>query len=163
MVEAQIWNMDETGFRVGIPGVERVIVPRAVKQLYTPSPENRISITIIEAVSAAGQTIAPVLVVPGKIHMESWYPETLVGNELILLSQTGYSNNQLALRWLQHFVEHTAPHDQGNLTVLLLDSHISHKSHDFVVLAAKYHIIFLAFPSPYTLFTAIRCVNIPII
>ena len=57
-----IWNMDETGFRVGIPGGERVMVPRAVKQLYTPSPENRISITIIEAVSAAGQKIAPVLV-----------------------------------------------------------------------------------------------------
>jgi hypothetical protein len=54
--------MDETGFRVGIPGGERVIVPRIAKELYTPSPENCISITIIEAVSAAGQTIAPVLV-----------------------------------------------------------------------------------------------------
>ena len=63
--------MDETGFRVGIPGGERVLVPRAVKQLYTLSPKNRISITIIEAVSAGGQTIPPVLVFPGKIHMES--------------------------------------------------------------------------------------------
>ena len=145
-----IWNMDETGFRVGIPGGERVIVPRAVKQLYTPSPENRISITIIEAVSAAGQTIAPILVVLGKIHMESWYPENLDGNELILLSETGYSNSQLALRWLQHFVKHTAPHDQGNPKVLLLDSHISHTSYDFVILAAKYHIILWTFPSHLT-------------
>ncbi|OAF56164.1 hypothetical protein VC83_07370 [Pseudogymnoascus destructans] len=32
-----IWNMDETVFRVGIPGGERVIVPRAAKELYTPS------------------------------------------------------------------------------------------------------------------------------
>ena len=61
--------MDETGFRIGIPGGERVIVPCSVKQLYTPSPENRISITVIEAISAGGQTIAPVLVVSGKIHM----------------------------------------------------------------------------------------------
>jgi hypothetical protein len=65
-----IWNIDETGFRIRILGGERVMVPRAVKQLYTPSPENHTSITIIEAVSAARQNIAPVLVVPGKIHIE---------------------------------------------------------------------------------------------
>ncbi|KFY20736.1 hypothetical protein V493_07629, partial [Pseudogymnoascus sp. VKM F-4281 (FW-2241)] len=59
-----IWNMDETGFRVGIPGGERVLVPRAVKQLYTTSPENRTSITIMEAISAGGKHIPPVLVVP---------------------------------------------------------------------------------------------------
>jgi hypothetical protein len=145
-----IWNMDETGFRIGIPGGERVIVPRAVKQLYTPSPENRVSITIIEAVSAARQKIEPVLVVPGKIHMESWYPENLHGNELILLSETGYSNSQLALRWLQHFADLTAPHDQENPKLLLLDSHGSHRSDDFVILADKYHIIILAFPSHLT-------------
>ncbi|KFY32618.1 hypothetical protein V493_00029 [Pseudogymnoascus sp. VKM F-4281 (FW-2241)] len=141
-----IWNMDETGFRVGIPGGERVIVPRAIKQLYTPSPENRISITIREAVSAAGQNIAPVLVVPGKIHMEAWYPQNLNGNELILLSETGYSNSELALRWLQHFIEHTAPHDAGNPKLLLLDSHVSHTSNEFIILAAEHYIILWAFP-----------------
>ena len=50
-----IWNMDETGFRIGIPGGERVIVPRAVKELYIPSPENRTSITVIETVHAGGK------------------------------------------------------------------------------------------------------------
>jgi hypothetical protein len=89
--------MDETGFRVGILGGEKVIVPRAIKQLYTLSPENRISITIIEAVSATRQKIPPILVVLGKIHMESWYPKNLNGDELILLSETGYSNSKLAL------------------------------------------------------------------
>ena len=141
-----IWNMDETGFRIGIPGGERVLVPRAAKSLYTTSPENRTSITIIEVVSAAGQTIAPVLVVPGKIHMEAWYPENRSGNELILLSENGYSNSQLALRWLQHFVKLTAPRDPGNPKVLLLDSHVSHTSPEFVIMAAEYHIIVLAFP-----------------
>ena len=142
-----IWNIDETGFRIGILGGEKVIVPRAVKQLYTPSPENRISITIIEAVSTAGQSIAPILVVPGKIHMEAWYPENLYRNELILLSETGYSNSQLALRWLQHFIEHTAPHNPENPILLLLDSHVSHTNHDFIILAAENHIILCAFPS----------------
>jgi hypothetical protein len=77
-----IWNMDETGFRIGIPGGERVIVPRAVKELYTPSPENRTSIMIIEAVSVVGEVIPPVLNIPGKIHMDSWYHSTFKAQSL---------------------------------------------------------------------------------
>ncbi|KFY32612.1 hypothetical protein V493_00034 [Pseudogymnoascus sp. VKM F-4281 (FW-2241)] len=118
-----IWNMDETGFRVGIPGGERVIVPLAAKELYTSSPENRTSITILETVSAAGKVIPPVLIIPSKIHMDSWYHTNLEGTELFLLSDSGFTNSQLALRWLQHFAQHTAQYDNGEPKVLLLDSH----------------------------------------
>lgn len=52
--------MDEAGFRIGIPGGQKVIVPRNVTEMYTPSPENRLSITIIESVCSTGATIAPV-------------------------------------------------------------------------------------------------------
>jgi hypothetical protein len=87
-----IWNMDETGFRIGILGGERVIVLHTAKQLYTPSLENCLSITILETVSAVGVLIPPVLVIPGKIHIDSWYYSNLEGTELFLLSDTGYSN-----------------------------------------------------------------------
>ncbi|KFY20625.1 hypothetical protein V493_07644 [Pseudogymnoascus sp. VKM F-4281 (FW-2241)] len=145
-----IWNMDETGFRIGIPGGERVIVPRTAKELYTPSPENRTSITILETVSAVGKVIPPVLVIPGKIHMDSWYHTNLEGTELVLLSDSGFSNSQLALRWLQHFAEHTAQYDNGDPKVLLLDSHISHTNHDFIIAAEEFNIIIYAFPSHLT-------------
>ncbi|KFY39720.1 hypothetical protein V495_05785 [Pseudogymnoascus sp. VKM F-4514 (FW-929)] len=48
---------DETSFRIGILGGERVVVPCTAKQLYTPSPENWLSITILETVSVAGGLI----------------------------------------------------------------------------------------------------------
>jgi hypothetical protein len=143
-----LWNMDETGFRIGIPGGERVIVPRTAKELYTPSPENRLSITILEIVSAIGAVIPPVLIIPGKIHMDSWYHSNLQGTELFLLSDSGFSNSQLALRWLQHFIEHTAPHEDKKL--LLLDSHKSHTSSDFIITAAKSNILIYTFPSHLT-------------
>ena len=143
-----IWNMDETGFRIGIPGGERVIVPRTAKELYTPSPENRLSITILETVSAVGRTIPPVLIIPGKIHMDSWYPSNRYSTELFLLSNTGFSNSHLALRWLQHFIEHTAPHTEPKL--LILDSHISHTSPEFTILAAESNIWIWTFPSHLT-------------
>ena len=145
-----IWNMDETGFRIGIPGCEKVIVPRAAKELYTPSPENRTSITVIETVSATGKVIPLVLVVPGKIHMDSWYSKNLKGTELIQLSETSYSNSELALRWLQHFAKHTDDNGSENPRVLLLDSHISHTSSDFIITAEEYNIILFAFPSHLT-------------
>ena len=145
-----IWNMDETGFRVGIPGGERVIVPLAAKELYTPSPENRTSITILKAVSAVGKVIPPVLIIPGKIHMDSWYHTNLKGTELFLLSDSGFTNSQLALRWLQHFIQHTAQYDNGEPKVLLLDSHVSHTSDDFIITAKEHNIIIYTFPSHLT-------------
>ena len=42
--------MDESGARVRCPGGEHVIVPTEVKELYTASPENRKSVTIIETI-----------------------------------------------------------------------------------------------------------------
>ena len=142
-----IWNIDETGFRIGIPGGERVIVPHIAKQLYTPSPENRLSITILETVSTVGEVIPPVLVIPGKIHMDSWYHSNLDSTELFLLSDTGYSNTQLALDWLQHFIEHTALYKQEEPKILLLDSHPSHLSYEFLKAAEASYIELYTFPS----------------
>lgn len=63
--------MDETGFQIGIPGGEKVIVPRGVTELYIASLENCTSITVIEAVSASGIATPPLLIIPGRVHMES--------------------------------------------------------------------------------------------
>ena len=122
----------------------RGLLYRTAKELYTLSPENRTSIIIIETVSAIRGVIPPVLVILGKIHMDSWYHINLKGTELILLSDLGYSNRQLAVQWLQNFIEHTAPHEDTK--VILLDSHISHTSDDFVIMAREHNILIYAFP-----------------
>ncbi|PQM43479.1 hypothetical protein VC83_09606 [Pseudogymnoascus destructans] len=79
--------------------------------------------------------------------MDSWYHANLQGTELIMLSDTGFSNSQLALRWLEHFSEHT-PSEETK--VLLLDSHVSHTSDDFVIMAVNHNIIIYTFPSHLT-------------
>jgi len=147
-----IWNMDETGFRVGIPGGQTVIVPRTITELYTPSPENRISITIIESVCSNGTVIAPVLIIPGKTHMESWYHENLAGKERILLSESGYSNDELAIIWLQHFIKETKCEENGNSLwkLIILDSHTSHMTPELRLMAAQYNIHLFTLPSHLT-------------
>ncbi|KFY68309.1 hypothetical protein V496_01174, partial [Pseudogymnoascus sp. VKM F-4515 (FW-2607)] len=147
---ASIWNMDETGFQIGIPGGEKVIVPRGVTELYTASPKNRTSITIIEAISAGGVTIPPLLIVPGKVHMESWYHRSLDGRERVLLSESGYTNDELALEWLNHFILHTQSTPNSETKLLLLDSHSSHRTPELTLRAAEYNIRLYAFPSHLT-------------
>ena len=60
-------NIDESGAWVGCPGGEHVIVPTEVKELYTASPENRKSMTIIETILADRRDpLPPFVITPGK-------------------------------------------------------------------------------------------------
>ena len=68
-----IQNIDKTGFRIRILGGEQIIVPQTAKQLYTLSIENCLFITILKTVSVVGGNILLVLIILGKIHIDSQY------------------------------------------------------------------------------------------
>lgn len=147
---SSIWNIDETGFQIGIPGGEEVIVPCGVTELYTGSLENRTFITVVEAVSASGVTTPPILIVPDIVHIEAWYHRSLVGTEQILLSKSGYKNDELAIEWLNHFISYTESTPSSTTKLLLLGSHSSHRTPEFTILAAEHNILTYAFPSQLT-------------
>jgi hypothetical protein len=93
-----IHNMDESGARVGCPSGEEVLVPIEVKEMYTSSPENRKSVTIIEVISADGREPPPPMIIcPGQKIMESWIHDNLKGGEVIAQSPTGYTNESIAM------------------------------------------------------------------
>ena len=52
-----IYNIDEAGCRIGCLTREKVIVPIEVLELYTESPENRKSLTIIESINTSSKTV----------------------------------------------------------------------------------------------------------
>jgi hypothetical protein len=131
-----IFNMDETGARVGCPKGQEVVVPKRLKELYTSSPENRISVTIIETICADGsEPIPPVVICPGVRIMESWFGdgETFDGEELIVTSPTGYTNEALAMIWLNHFIQHAKAGPDKPWKLLLLDGQSSHETPEFVL------------------------------
>jgi hypothetical protein len=138
-----IFNMDETGARVGCPKGEEVVVPVELKELYTASPENRLSVTIIETICADGsKPIPPVIICPGVRIMESWFGdgETFEGGELIMTSPTGYTNDLLAMTWLAHFIQHTKAGPDKPWKLLLLDSQTSHNTPEFVLTSLAHNI-----------------------
>ncbi len=55
-------------------------------------------VTIIEGISAEGKCIPPAIIIEGSWFMEDWENENQVGSELLLLSDSGYSNEDLGLK-----------------------------------------------------------------
>jgi hypothetical protein len=118
--------------------------------MYVPMAENRKSITVIESICATGHALSPIIIVQGRQHMESWYNEKLTGNELVLLSETGYTNSELAMIFLDHFIKHTDAGPNKPQKVLLMDSHTSHTTPEFILRATEMNIHPYPFPSHLT-------------
>ena len=87
-----IYNIDEKGCRLACPAEEDVIVPIGIKKMYVRVPENRLSVTVVESISADGKAIPPLVIVPGRNIMMSWFSEQMTGAEVISVSPSGYTN-----------------------------------------------------------------------
>ena len=143
--------MDELGARVGCPGGEHVIVPVEVKELYTASPENRKSVTVIETAIADGrEPLPPFIIAPGQKIMDNWISEKLIGTEHIACTPTGYTNNEIVMQYLDHLIKHSKAGLNKPWKILLLDGHESHHYKPFQLKSAEHHIKLFYFPSHLT-------------
>ncbi|KAF2468026.1 uncharacterized protein BDR25DRAFT_232717, partial [Lindgomyces ingoldianus] len=69
---------------------------------YIPYSNNKELVTLIKAVSASRESIAPIVIVKALSIIKRWCIE-LPDNYLISTSNTAYSNNQLSYNFIQHF------------------------------------------------------------
>ncbi|KGQ02871.1 hypothetical protein BBAD15_g11910 [Beauveria bassiana D1-5] len=125
------WNMDESGFRIGVSKDELVITKSRHKQ-YFASPENRESATVIEAISAAGAFIPAFVIVAGKQQMGRWYSDELYAAMKVSVTSSGYTNDEITFKWLQHFQSHSIKCQVGAKRLLILDGHGSHHTIEFI-------------------------------
>ena len=103
----KVLNMDESGVRIACPKGEFIIVPSGITEVYTPSPENRKSLTIIETIRGDGmKPLPPFVITPGKKIMDNWIDQNLIGNETIDCSPTGYINNQIIMEYCNHLIKY---------------------------------------------------------
>jgi hypothetical protein len=63
--DENIWNTDETGWRIGCLNSRVVFTFPDVSVVYMLLPETRESITLIECISAGGSYIPGFLILPG--------------------------------------------------------------------------------------------------
>jgi len=83
IVDEDIHNMDETGFRIGVGRKHKIITKMTTKRHYQSDPDNRDYITSIESISAAGEVHAPLLVLKATSLLERWIVDELDDNTAI--------------------------------------------------------------------------------
>ena len=150
IVSEDIWNMDETGFRIGV-GKDQLVVTRRRRVRYFGLPTNRESATAIEAINAGGAFLPAFLILSGKVHMSNWYRvKELEGDTVIGVSESGFSNTELSFQWLQHFERHTQKTRKGKHILLVMDNHGSHHSFEFLDFCWKHDIIPFGLPTNLT-------------
>jgi hypothetical protein len=145
IVDNNIYNFNKSSFLMGkilsqlvVTGTEK---PGKVKKLQ---PRDREWTTLVQGVSAIGRVIPPFLIFAGKVLISNWFTEDLLRNWVIHVSPTGWTNNDLALAWLEHFDTHARP--VGAYRLLIIDGHESHCSIDFQDRCKEKKIIALCMP-----------------
>jgi hypothetical protein len=72
ILDQDIWNMDETGFCIGV-GRDQLVITKQKRQLYLEVLTNRESATVVEAISGGGCYISAFLILSGVRYMARWY------------------------------------------------------------------------------------------
>ena len=110
-------------------------------------PGNREWVTSIMAINAMGRSIPPFIIFGGKYHLSSWYEEPSIPRDWVFaMSENGWTNNELGVKWLQHFDRHTRGGTLGEYRLLIIDGHESHKSLEFCQLCEESKIITICMP-----------------
>jgi hypothetical protein len=152
-----IWNFDEKGFLLGIIQATKRIVPIAQlkKGLIKGATQDgsREFISLLAAVSASGMAMPPCLIYASDSGdlQDSWIEEFDHDKDFLYFasSQTGWTNNEMGITWLERFHEYTYQFSGMHTRLLILDGHSSHVNIEFLEMAASHHIIVVVLP-PHT-------------
>jgi hypothetical protein len=148
VVDADIYNFDETGFMMGIISTGIVVTSTERRSgVKMVQPGNREWVTVIQGVNALGWTVPPFIIVSGKYHLSTWYQNSALPHDwVIATSANGWTTNERGLEWIRHFNQHTKPRTTGKYRLLVLDGHESHHSTDFELYCKDHDIITLCMP-----------------
>ncbi len=112
-------------------------------------PGDRRWSTVIECINALGWALPPFVILEGRVHLESWYRDNtgLPNGWAVAVSENGWTNDELGLRWIKHFDKWTKTRTVGTYRLLILDGHGSHSTPEFDQFCTDNKIITLCMPS----------------
>ena len=143
-----IYNMDETGFQMGVTSTAKVVCGLETKQSHAKAlqPGNREWVTAIIAINATGWSLPPQIIFAAVNHQSLWYCD-LPENYILSVSKNGWTTDELGIEWLKKVFEpSTAPRTMGRYRLLILDGHGSHATAEFDRFCMEKRIIPLYMP-----------------
>jgi hypothetical protein len=144
----QIWNMDETNFRLE-HSPQSVYAKKGAKAVPARTSNSRESITVLVCVNAGGGTIPPQIIVKGKTHrsLRSWNIQDVPAGTSWKFQQNAYMTDVLGVEWFRDVFLPNCGESRPQL--LILDGHKSHSSLSLLTAAKEADIHLLALP-PHT-------------
>ena len=88
-----IWNFDETWYRIGMARSDWVIAVDPTRTVYSKCPNNRELLSAIECINGVGREIPPFLIVTGTNILAPWFLNDLDPNVAVTTSETGFNND----------------------------------------------------------------------
>jgi hypothetical protein len=146
ILEDDIYNFDETGFRLGQAGNHHVVTTADRKGRPTLiGSDSSEWVTIIACVNARGWQVPPFVIFKG-VTLNKTYFEGLPPRWTLACSENGWTSNALGLRWIEHFHRHTQQATKGVKRLLVLDRHGSHLTPEFDQYCKDHNIVTLCLP-----------------
>lgn len=103
--------------------------------------------SIIEAVTATGKRLTPVVILKGATLQGQWFPASFPTWKFDS-TPTGWSSSEIALRWLNEvYLPETKPENPSKYRLLVLDEHTTHTSAEFMYNAYCNRVIIEYLPS----------------
>jgi len=116
-------------------------------QSYLSSSTNRELVTVCETISGDGTALLPMIIIPGVIHQEASYTTTgIPDNYLVATSETGYSNDELTIKWLLHLNSFSTEPQSGIYRLSVLDGFGSHCTKQFIEYCDNHKIVVFCLP-----------------
>ena len=141
---SRIFNMDESGIST-VQRPPRIIAEKGKRTVgIVTSAERGVTVTMVACMSAAGQFVPPQLIFPRKNFTDLLLTNAPIGT-LGTCSENGWTNSDLFLVWLKHFVVHVKPTKEEPV-LLILDNHASHISLQGLNYARDRGVIMLSLP-----------------
>ncbi|RYP47539.1 hypothetical protein DL768_006416 [Monosporascus sp. mg162] len=142
-----IVNMDEIGVQEGETKKGRVIGTVLTMRGPRKVSEATAWVTIIEAITANGRRLTPVVIFTGLNLQGQWFPRYFPEWKYTA-SKSGWSNATIALEWLRKvYLPETKPSNPSDWRLLILDQHVTHITTEFMAECRRNKVRCLYIPS----------------
>lgn len=141
----RIFNMDETGMSTVPNKMPKVFASKGKRTVSkVVAAERGQLVTAVCCMGAAGVWVPPALIFPRKRMKDDLFYGCPPGT-LKLVTDSGYMNSELFIRWLQHFQDYIKS-SEDDPVILILDNHSSHCTLEAITFCRNNFIVLLSLP-----------------
>jgi len=142
-----VYNMDETGVMLSMPGSVKVLVGKDDIRDYRGARIKRTTVTAIECISADGRYLKPMIIWPATTHRSNWTTFPTPGWQYAC-SESGYTDSKISLEWLKHiFDPQTKERANEKPRVLICDGFGTHGTLEILEYCFENNVILCRLPS----------------